>query len=135
MNVNLRSLATSLVVASFLSSILVYPLIPEDLSRFFLASYPLWLALFMLPVLMLLALLLFRGEGQVRSVFVIVLILSLLHAGVLLDNTSRVADLGVTILNGDKYQFRDYDGRSRVFWNEDKTKPGVRSTNEMGIKQ
>lgn len=90
---NLRSLATSLVVASFLSSILVYPLIPEGLSRFFLASSPLWLALFLLPVLMLLALLLFRGKGYVRWVFVIVLILSLLHGAVLFDNTGRVADL------------------------------------------
>ncbi|MFB4258217.1 SdpI family protein [Shouchella clausii] len=95
---NLRSLATSLVVASFLSSILVYPLIPEGLSRFFLASNPLWLALFLLPVLMLLALLLFRGKGHVRWVFVIVLILSLLHGAVLFDNTGRVADLGITIL-------------------------------------
>lgn len=85
-------------MASFVSSILVYPLIPEDLSRFFLASYPLWLALFLVPVLMLLALLLFWGEGHVRWAFVIVLILSLLHGAVLLGNTGRVADLGITIL-------------------------------------
>ncbi|PAD07251.1 hypothetical protein CHH76_20795 [Shouchella clausii] len=98
MNVNLRSLATSLVVASFLSSILVYPLIPEGLSRFFLASNPLWLALFLLPVLMLLALLLFRGKGHVRWVFVIVLILSLLHGAVLFDNTGRWADIDTKIL-------------------------------------
>ncbi|GIN07675.1 SdpI family protein [Shouchella clausii] len=35
---------------------------------------------------------------NLRWVFVIVLILSLLHGAVLLDNTGRVADLGVTIL-------------------------------------
>jgi uncharacterized membrane protein len=47
---------------------------------------------------MLLALLLFRGKGRVRWVFVVVLILSLLHGVVLFDNTGRVADLGITIL-------------------------------------
>ncbi|WZY34717.1 SdpI family protein [Bacillus sp. FSL W8-1122] len=35
---------------------------------------------------------------NLRWVFVIVLILSLLHGAVLFDNTGRVADLGVTIL-------------------------------------
>ncbi|PAD15643.1 hypothetical protein [Shouchella clausii] len=135
MNVNLRWLATSLVMASFVSSILVYPLIPEDLSRFFLASYLLWLALFLVPVLMLLALLLFRGKGHVRWVFVIVLILSLLHGAVLFDNTGRVADLGVTILMVISISLGIMAVVLGYFWNEGKTKPCVRGTNEMGIKQ
>lgn len=71
---------------------------------------------------------------NLRWVFVIVLILSLLHGAVLLDNTGRVADLGVTILMVISISL----GIMTVvwlFWNEGKTKPGVRGTNKMGIKQ